>query len=103
MDQLMYDEQVKVSTEADGYLGTGRFSGSARRDPRGGFWSWRGQLLETSFEPGMLAGAKVHLDFEDGAVGEAICTNVSYSARRGLPSQVQVDIMGNSLPPRVTA
>ena len=70
---ISYNEQVKVFAESGDLLGTARLVGNARRGRRGGLWGWRGQLHDTSFEPGILLDSgKLRLEFDDGAIDRVL-------------------------------
>ena len=93
-----YNEQVTVFAESGELLGSAQLVGRADQSNRGGLWGWRAQLLDTSFEPGiLLQSGELRIQFEDGTVGRAFCQNVRY--RNANPS---IHLIGNGMPPGVT-
>ena len=99
-NSVTYNEQVNVFSESGETLGTDRLVGTARRNSRSGRWSWSGQLHDTSFEPGILLDSgQLRLEFNDGAVGYALCRNIAYSTRR----TTRVELVGTGRPPRLEA
>ena len=88
-----YDEPVKVYSKPGGLLGTARFVGTARKNPGGGLWSWSGQLFNTGFDPGEVWEAReVRLEFEDGASGYVLISNVEIGSRSS-----RIELVGNGV------
>ena len=70
---VAYNDTVEVFAETDELLGTAQLVGRADQASRGELWQWRAQLLNTSFEPGvLLQSGQLRIVFvSDGAVGQA--------------------------------
>ena len=99
MTNKSYHEQVTVFAESGELLGTARLVGRAEKSNRSGLWGCRAQLMDTSFESGvLLKSGELRIEFKDGTTGRAFCQNVRY--RNSNPS---ISLFGNGMPPGVNS
>ncbi len=99
---ISYDESVKVFAQSGDLIGDAHFRGRAYQSRASELWTWSGRLTHTAFDPGVITKAgELRLDFDDGATGQALYTNVQVagSGQGGLYGWVEVQ--GNGMPPRV--
>ena len=98
-----YDNLVKVSAESGEVLGMGHFVGGARINRITGRPGWSGDL-HTSVDPIILvASGLLSVEFENGAIGHARCTNASINARSERGALFLVRLMRQGEPPPVEA
>lgn len=96
-----YDHPVNVSTESGEVLGPAHFVGSAGINRKTGGRRWSGDL-HTSIDPLVLVAAgTLCLEFDNGAVGYARCTNPSINARSERGALFLVRLLGQGEPPTV--
>ena len=98
-----YNHPVKMFAESGELLGTGHFVGKSWTSRSSGEPRWSGNL-DTNVDPLLLVqSGELRLEFGNGAIGHARCTNSSLMAYSRSDALFLVALKGVGEPPRVEA
>ena len=96
-----YDHPVNVSAESGELLGPGHFVGGSSFYRLTVMPGWSGELHTNIDSLVLVESGQLRLEFDNGVVGHALCTNATINASSGRGVLFRVKLAGVGGPPTV--